>query len=160
MTDAGRKPIKINGWHVLAGFVAFFGFIFAVNGVFMYQAIHTFPGQTVDNPYEAGIEYNRTLAQKAAEAELGWKAQVSRSADAIGMAVVDRHSRPIRGLVVTGKLERPATEQGRRMIELKEVRPGFYQVAASGMTGAWDFSATARDRAGHVFEAQRRLIWP
>lgn len=156
----GRKPLELNGWHVLAGFVAFFGFIFAVNGVFMYQAIHTFPGQTVDNPYEAGIEYNRTLAQKAAESELGWTAEVGKTGDVVRLIVQDRAGRPVQGLSVTGKMERPATEQGRRMIQLKEAEPGSYQVALSGMTGAWDFSATARDKAGHVFEAHRRLIWP
>jgi nitrogen fixation protein FixH len=155
-----HKPSEIRGWHVLLGLGLFFGIVFAVDGLFMFKAIATFPGQTVDNPYEAGIEYNRTLAQREVEAQLGWKAEVSRNADSIGMVVTDRHGRPIQGLTVAGKLERPATELGRRMIELKEVRPGFYEFAASGMTGAWDFSATARDRAGHVFEAQRRLIWP
>lgn len=157
---SGRKPFTLNGWHVLAGFVAFFGLIFAVNGLFMYQAIHTFPGQTVDNPYEAGIAYNRTLAQKAAEAQLGWKAEVGKSGDVIRLIVQDRAGRPVRNLTVTGKIERPATEKGRRMIQLKEVSPGSYQIAMNGMTGAWDFSATARDKAGHVFEAQRRLTWP
>jgi nitrogen fixation protein FixH len=160
MSMSERKPFTLNGWHVLGAFVAFFGLIFAVNGAFMYQAIHTFPGQTVDNPYEAGIEYNHTLAQKAAEAELGWKAEVVKDDAAIRLMVVDSAGRPVPDLTVTGKMERPATEQGRRMIQLKEVSPGSYQVAVSGMTGAWDLSATARDKAGHVFEAQRRLIWP
>lgn len=155
-----REPFTLNGWHVLAAFVAFFGLIFAVNGLFMYQAIHTFPGQTVDNPYEAGLEYNRTLAQAAAEARLGWKAQVGQSGETIRLIVQDSAGRPVEGLTVSGKIERPATEQGRRMIQLKEVSAGSYQVALSDMTGAWDFSATARDKAGHVFEAHRRLIWP
>lgn len=160
MTAIAHKPSEIRGWHVLLALGLFFGIVFAVDGLFMFKAIATFPGQTVDNPYEAGIEYNRTLAQKEAEAELGWKAEVSHGADSIGMAVTDRHGLPMRGLTVTGKLERPATEQGRRTIQLKEVRPGVYRYAASGLSGAWDFSATVRDRAGHVFEAQRRLIWP
>lgn len=160
MTTMTHKPFEIRGWHVLAAFVAFFGFIFAVNGVLMYQAIHTFPGQTVDNPYEAGIEYNRTLAQKAAEADLGWKAEVGKSGDVVRLVVLDSAGRPVSGLKVAGKMERPATEQGRRMIQLKEVSPGSYQIALIDMTGAWDFSATARDKAGHVFEAHRRLIWP
>jgi nitrogen fixation protein FixH len=160
MSAAVRKPLELNGWHVLGGFVAFFGLIFAVNGVFMYQALHTFPGQTVDNPYEAGIAYNRTLAQKRAEAELGWTAEVVRGGDVVRLVVLDRAGRPVEGLSVSGKLERPATEQGRHMIQLKEAGPGSYQVVLRGMTGAWDFSAAARDKAGHVFEAHRRLIWP
>ena len=160
MTAIAHRPHEIRGWHVLLGFGLFFGVIFAVDGLFMFKAINTFPGQTVDNPYEAGIEYNRTLAQKAAEAELGWKAKVGREAGAINLIVVDHDGQPVRGLAVSGKLERPATERGRRMIRLKEIGPGFYEVGASGMTGAWDFSATARDQAGHVFEAHRRLIWP
>jgi len=160
MSATVRKPFTLNGWHVLAGFVFFFGVIFAVNGIFMYQAIHTFPGQTADDPYTAGLEYNRTLAQKAAEAELGWTAEVAKDGDVVRLIVHDREGRTVEGLNVSGKLEHPATEQGRRMIQLKEVSPGSYQVSMSDMTGAWDFSATARDKAGHVFEAHRRLIWP
>jgi nitrogen fixation protein FixH len=157
---SGRKPFTLNGWHVLAAFVAFFGLIFAVNGLFMYQAIHTFPGQTVDNPYEAGIEYNRTLAQKAAEAQLGWKAEVVKDDTAIRLIVVDRAGRPVQGLRIAAKLERPATERGRVFMALKPAGPGVYEAPARGLTGAWDLSATAHDAAGHVFEAQRRLIWP
>ena len=155
-----RKPFTLNGWHVLGGFVAFFGLVFAVNGLFMYQAIHTFPGQTVDNPYEAGIEYNRTLAQKAAEAQLGWKAEVVKDDAAIRLIVVDSAGHPVQDLKVAAKLERPATEQGRRFMALKPAAPGVYEAPAKGLTGAWDLSATAHDAAGHVFEAQRRLIWP
>lgn len=160
MSAAVRKPFALNGWHVLAGFVAFFGLIFAVNGVFMYQALHTFPGQTADNPYEAGLAYNRTLAQKSAEARLGWSAEVARDGEVVRLIVLDRAGRPVEGLAVSAKMERPATEQGRRMIQLKEADPGSYQVALGDMTGAWDFSVTARDKAGHLFEAHRRLIWP
>ncbi|MGE5500852.1 MAG: FixH family protein [Ignavibacteriales bacterium] len=160
MRAAVRKPCEINGWHVLAGFVAFFGLIFAVNGAFMYQAIHTFPGQTVDNPYEAGIEYNRTLARKAAEAELGWSAEVARSGDVVQLIVLDRAGQPVDGLRVVGKLERPATEQGRKLLTLTRTAPGMYEASARGLTGAWDLSATAHDGAGHVFEAHKRLVWP
>lgn len=156
---AVREPFRLTGWHVLGALVAFFAIVFAVDGFFMYRAIKTFPGQTVDNPYEAGIEYNRTLAQKAAEAELGWRAEVVQDTGAVRLIVQDRAGQPVQGLAVTGKLERPATEQGRQMIQLKEVSPGLYQSEAH-VTGAWDFSATARDKAGHVFEAHRRLIWP
>ncbi|HEX6860086.1 MAG TPA: FixH family protein [Caulobacteraceae bacterium] len=159
MTAIARKPFEIRGWHVLAGIVAFFGVVFAVDGTFMYQAIHTFPGQTVDNPYEAGLAYNRTIAQRQAEAALGWSASVEKGEGVVRLMILDRTAQPLEGLTVSGKLERPATETGRRMIELKEVAPGLYEAAVNDMTGAWDFSATARDGAGHVFEAQRRLIW-
>lgn len=159
MTAAVRKPFQITGWHVLGGVMSFFAIVFAVDGAFMYQAIHTFPGQTVDNPYEAGLAYNRTIAQRNAEAALGWSASVEKGEGVVRLTIVDRTAQPLGGLSVSGKLERPATEQGRRMIDLKEVAPGTYEAAVSDMTGAWDFSATAKDGAGHVFEAQRRLIW-
>ena len=71
-----------------------------------------------------------------------------------------RSGQPVRGLKVDAKLERPATEAGSVVVAFVETAPGVYDVRPTGLTGAWDISASAVDSRGRLFEAERRVIWP
>lgn len=64
-TSGGR----MNGRHVLAIALGFFGVIIAVNLVLAVQAVSTFPGLEVDNSYVASQTFD--IERKAQEA-LGW----------------------------------------------------------------------------------------
>src|SRR5471032_220657 len=110
------KPFRFTGWHFLACLVLFFGIDIAVNVGFIVQSVRTFPGEVANDPYEAGIEYDHTLARKAVERRLGWLASVDNVAaigkgEAINARWTDKAGRPLSGLAVTGLLRRPATEQ-------------------------------------------------
>ena len=61
----------------VGGVVAFFALVIAVDVVFMVLAYRTFSGQVASNPYEAGLAFNQTLAQRQREASLGWSAAVT-----------------------------------------------------------------------------------
>jgi len=64
MTELTATPrFTIKGWHVLLGFIAFFGIVIAVAVAFAMAAYRTFSGEAIPDPYEAGILYNKTLAQ-------------------------------------------------------------------------------------------------
>lgn len=153
-------PFQIKGWHVLAIFVAFFGVVIAVNTGFVVMSVKTFPGEVSVTPYEDGLLYNKTLAQQTAQAKLGWRAIAAADPQGVALEMLDRDGAPVRGLTIAGKLERPATEAGRRMLAFRETAPGRYVAAAGGLTGAWDLTATARAKAGETFVAERRLTWP
>ena len=159
MTRAVHAPrFVLKGWHVLAAFVVFFGVDIAVNAYFMVSAYKTFPGETSLTPYEDGVAYNATLAQKRAQAALGWR--LAAGLDGRGRIRVDAFDRtgaPIRGLKVQVHLERPATQAGARDVPLTEAAPGVYLGAASALGGAWDLAVTAADPAGHVARADRRI---
>lgn len=71
VTTATSRKGQITGWHVLIGVVTFFALIIAVDVVFMVLAYRTFSGQVASNPYEAGLAFNKTLAQREREAALG-----------------------------------------------------------------------------------------
>jgi nitrogen fixation protein FixH len=158
---AGKPPFTLNGWHVLAMFVVFFGIIIAVDTLFVVKAYKTFSGEVAANPYETGIAWNRTLAQRRAEAALGWTVNVSEAPNhVIELSVTDRAGKPLDGLTVTGLLERPATEAGRLNVVFKPYGPGLYRTDPIGPAGAWDLSAKARDAQGHLFEAEKRFTWP
>ncbi|WP_340647365.1 FixH family protein [Phenylobacterium sp.] len=161
MTDVPNKNFELNGWHVLSLFVSFFLVVIVVNVAFTVMAIRTYPGQVSRTPYEDGVAYNAKLAQLNAQARLGWRAAARAGDDgAVMVTFLDRAGRPVTGLKVAAKLERPATETGRKNAFLPETAPGAYSARLGGLSGAWDLSLVAHDAAGARFEAERRLTWP
>lgn len=155
-----RAGFRITGWHVLAGVAGFFAVVIAVDVVFTVLAVRTFPGEVSVTPYEDGLLYNRKLAKMDAQAQLGWRAAASAEPGRVVLELRDRTGAPLTGLVVAGRLERPATEAGRKPLQFRETAPGVYVAAPGPLSGAWDLTAAARDGAGHSFEAERRLTWP
>ncbi|HEY2659923.1 MAG TPA: FixH family protein [Caulobacteraceae bacterium] len=161
---SAKRPFRLTGWHVLGGLVLFFGGDIAINVGFIIAAVHSFPGEVASDPYEAGVAYDRTLAQEAKERRLGWLATVEKVApDAHGEAIVvrwtDGSGRLLSGLNVTGAMHRPATERQDASLTFAETSPGLYRAVAQTGPGAWDVAVTAADRRGAQRTAERRLIW-
>jgi nitrogen fixation protein FixH len=155
-----RRSFRITGWHFLAMIVGFFAVVIAVDVSFAVMAYRTHPGEVSVTPYEDGLVYDKKIAQLRAQEALGWRAAAGPEAGKVVVLVEDAQHRPIPGLALTGKLERPATEAGRITPRFVETAPGRYEAAERGLTGAWDLTAEAHDRAGHSFELERRLTWP
>lgn len=155
-----RAGFTIGGWHVLAGITAFFAVVIGVDASFTVIALRTFPGQVSVTPYEDGLLYNRRIAQIEAQERLGWRAAASASPGEVVMAFRDRAGRPLTGLAITGRLERPATESGRVTLRFTETAPGAYVAPSGRLSGAWDLTAEARGPSGGAFVAERRLKWP
>lgn len=155
-----RPGFTIRGWHVLAGVTAFFAVVIGVDATFTVIAIRTFPGQVSVTPYEDGLLYNRRIAQIEAQERLGWRAAASAAPGEVVMSFRDRAGRPLTGLAVTGRLERPATAAGRITLRFVETAPGAYVAPGGQLSGAWDLTAEARGPSGGAFLAERRLTWP
>lgn len=163
MTDASEphQGFRLTGWHVLATVVTFFAIVIGVDVAMAMAAYKTFPGEVSVTPYEDGIAYNRKLAQLAAQERLGWKVGIApEQSRALEVEFRDRDGKPLDGLILTGKLERPATEAGRLTPKFKAIGPGYYQADLAPVPGAWDVTVYARDKAGNRFEAERRVTWP
>ncbi len=162
MTDLAPNPgFTIKGWHVLVGFVLFFGVIIAVDVVFISLAYRTFSGEAAKNPYESGLLYNRTLAQRERAAALGWSVSIEEApGDVLLVRVADRDGKAIEGLRVSATLQRPATTRGSRTVRFAASAPGVYGAVAAPLDGAWDLHVTVLDGSGAVFEADRRLVRP
>ncbi len=105
-----EKPLT--GKHVLIILLSAFGVVFAVNGYFLYSAIHTHSGEQRGATYEAGLHYNATLAEQRAQEELHWS---HKSEALLGspltVTVADASGSPVAGLSIEGWLERPAVER-------------------------------------------------
>lgn len=164
MTTKAAKPFELRGWHVLIILLTFFAWFIAVDVAMAVKAYSSFPGEVSATPYEDGLAFNHTLAQRDMERTLGWRAQVLAALVDVGHArlritIEDRSGAPVRGLTMTSRLERPATESGRLTPRFSETQPGVYDAIVPDTPGAWDLSVSAVDRSGHAFDAQRRLLW-
>lgn len=71
------KPKQLTGEHVLIAIISFFVVLFIVNGLFVFAAVGSFRGEDVKGSYRQGLEYNETLADREAQAALGWEATVA-----------------------------------------------------------------------------------
>ena len=154
-----RPSFVIRGWHVAVGVVGFFAVVIGVDASFLVLAYRTHPGQVEAKPYETGLIYNAELARIRAQEALGWRAGAEARANGLEVVLEDRQGRPLSGLRVSALLQRPATEQGRSDVVLKETAPGRYEVRRV-LSGAWDVRVEADGGAGRRFIAERRLTWP
>jgi nitrogen fixation protein FixH len=154
-----RPGFAIRGWHVLVGVTAFFAVVIGVDATFTVLAVRTFPGQVSVTPYEDGLLYNRRIAQLEAQERLGWRAAAAAEPGQVRLEFRDRAGRPLSGLAIKARLERPATEAGRITLLFTETAPGRYVAPAGRIAGAWDLTADAKGASGGVFLAERRLTW-
>ena len=81
-TQTDRPPRRWTGWTVLFALLGFFGVIFAVNGLMVYEALSTLSGVDTDSAYQAGLHVRagRRHGQGAGRTALAGRCQ----ADAVG----------------------------------------------------------------------------
>jgi nitrogen fixation protein FixH len=154
---------EIRGWHVLAALLGFFGAVIAVNAAFAVIAVQSFPGEDVRRSYLQGLQYNETLAERRAQAELGWQAVAAFEAATDGPVLeVSLHTRdgvPVEGAAIEGDLQWPTDARLDRALAFEPVGGGRYVARLAGLAeGRWRVRATARRDDGALdFEAE--LTW-
>ena len=156
---------KLTGGKVLLWLIGFFGAIVAINVYFIAISIATFRGEDEQKPYLQGIEYNQTLALRAEQEKIGWRAAIGAARETTGgvqifVSLTQANGTPETQAALKGELRHPADENKDRAFVLTEVRPGVYRAQLSGVSaGAWDVVVMARDPK-QPFEASRRLWVP
>ena len=134
-----------------------FGVVFAVNGIFVTEAIETFRGGDEQNPYLQGIDYNHTLARRAEQVALGWRATIGEQDHRILVTLKARDGSPVRGEELQGELHHPSDANLDRAIAFRAIAPGLYAAEMKdAKPGAWDVVVRAAD-VKKPFEASRRL---
>lgn len=155
------KPLT--GKHILFWLGGTFGMVFAVNGLFIAKAVGTYPGEDVQNPYLQGVDYNQTLAQRADQASLGWKATIDGARDAAGAASISvvlesTNGTLPRGFVLSGELRHPADAELDHPLKFAQVGSNTFVTRVKNVgAGAWDVIVNAHDEKNIPFEATRRL---
>lgn len=146
---AQARSKELKGWHVLLIMLSFFGVMFAVNGVFLYHAIVSFPGEDVKKSYVQGLTYNDTLATRAAQAERGWSAEAGLQDDVLLFRLQDAQGEPLSNLAVIGEIRRNATREADRSVVFKAAGPGEYRVQDMALdAGQWTLRINVYDATG------------
>lgn len=164
MTTRGLSFRPITGRHVLIAVVAFFAAVSAVNGVMIWLALDTHPGQVNANPYREGLEYNQTLAAQRAQRALGWRVDVAVAAGAhahrIDASFRDRDGRAIRGLEIVARLVRPVAQDADRETKLRETAPGAYRGTVDlPAPGNWHLVVEAARGGDAPVWHMERVLW-
>jgi len=147
-------------------FVGFMAVVFAVNGVFVWLALSTFTGTTIDRAYERGRLYNQVLAEADRQRAIGWRFDVSfrPEAEARGTLVVqarDEGGAPVDRLEFDAVALRPLERPEPIPLALVETSRGRY-VAALDLPkrGQWEVRLAARRGGVGPVEVRERIIVP
>jgi nitrogen fixation protein FixH len=155
---------RLNGRHVLAALLGFFAVVMAANGVFVWLALGSFTGIEAPHAYRSGLHYNQELANAAAQAALGWRAEIDVAsqdhATTLRVTVRDAAAKPLDGLVVSAVWRRPTQAAWDREVTLEPAGPGRYAASlALPAPGQWDLRLTARHPAqGGSYRIDRRIL--
>lgn len=161
MSAASVKPLT--GKHVLAIILGFFGIMLAVNMLFLFSALSTFNGGEGGKAYQAGLEYNRTIAAARQQDLLGWSHSVEADmAGEVRVTLRDGKGAPISMPELRGEIARPVAEKFTRTLIFKEVRPGLYVADAGALeAGNWmmSFAARAGEQNDAIIYRARKRLW-
>lgn len=152
---------KLKGWHVLMCFIGFFGLMFAVNGVFLYHAITSFPGEDVKKSYVQGLDYNRTLSARKAQRALGWNAQAGFEQDRLIFKLRDSNDQIVYAHRVDAEIRHSATTQKDQTLTLTRSPTGEYAAEVSELgAGQWTvrFKVFSQVDNSLIFEAQKNIV--
>lgn len=153
-----KKPRELTGKHVLAMLVVFFGIIITVSIVFTTLAVQSFRGEDIKQSYRQGVDYNKTLATRTAQTELGWLAAINVVGTApnrtliVKVTAADNQSLP--DLIVTGRLRHPTDSGLDRELAFIASDDGLARANLSGLAGQWTVLALAENSDG-----QRRFVY-
>ena len=159
--DPSSKSGKLTGWHVFWIMLGFFGLMFTVNGIFLYHAITSFPGEDVKKSYLQGLDYNSTLEAKAAQEMLGWTAAAGLEDKTLVFNLVDASGEPVSARLVSVQLRHPGNTAYDEDIVLEPYASGDYVASVSGLpAGRWDARFQVFDQTGEdiVFRASKRIV--
>lgn len=154
----------ITGRTVLVAMVAFFAVVIGVNMLMMKLAIDTLPGTDVDSAYRASLAYELEIKAAQDQNLREWQVNVhiERHADGQATLRVDAHDKsgvPLRGLVFSGRLERPTDKRADRLIVLAEGESGTYRGSTSDVTpGQWDLVLESDTAGKRMFLSKNRVL--
>jgi len=156
----------LKGHHVLFWLLGFFGLMFVVNGVFLWAALSSFPGEDVRHSYLQGLQFNKTIESFKHQQDMAWKAElglveepdgdvlIARILDADGLALPSRN--------VTVELRRAATQDSDIFLDMQPVGSGEYRAALPVLSkGAWHVALNAEvadDRSDTGFKATKVIM--
>ncbi len=160
ITSSVEKKRTLKGYHVLVWMLGFFAVMFAANGIFLYNAIKTFPGEEVEQSYVQGLAYNTQLAKNAKQAQLGWTVQIGREGDDIVLRLLDANGVGLDGYSIAGTLRRAGQKSDISVEFVHEGNSVYRTKTTSLLQGRWDleFDVFEEEGGSSVFEGHKVLL--
>ncbi|MFV3130611.1 FixH family protein [Niveispirillum sp. KHB5.9] len=157
MTMIAEQPRK-SAW-IPWVFVGCMLVVIAVNAVMVTYALKSFSGLAVDKPYERGVNYNAVLAAQKGQDALGWRVSVNVEGGQVVLRLQDRDGQPLNGAGITGRLERPVSNEAALPLSFTNMGGGRY-VAQMHAThpGQWDVKAAIRRGEDHYLLVHRVMV--
>jgi len=157
-----KKNRPLTGRAVLLWLVAFFGVVFAVNGVLVQAAISTFGGVETPSSYKAGLQFEHETDLAQRQDTLHWQVNGTLARDRAGEAVLDVTARdakgaPLRGLTADARLAHPADDRLDRVIAIGAVGDGVFHGAAVAQPGQWELIIDLYRGGERVFRSRSRV---
>lgn len=151
---------KLKGWHVLLIMLAFFGVMFIVNGIFLYSAITSFPGEDVEKSYAQGLDYNHTLEARRAQEAQGWTVGAGLDAGKLIVEVGAMEGQPVSMLDVHATIRRAVTAEEDIVLTLAPAgRRGIYEADVPELTaGRWEILIEAHKPDGQLAVTARKEV--
>ena len=136
-------------------FVAFFGFIAAVNAVMVTLAVRTHSGTVTDHPYEKGLAYNTVVEADETQKALGWKSQLTYADGALHFTLKDKQNQDITPENATATITRP-TQSG---MDFTQPLTGAKTPVTFPEKGLWEVRVDAEYKGVH-YQTSARIVAP
>jgi nitrogen fixation protein FixH len=161
-TDNEHKPAPAWKSPWVIGWIALVIVVFGVNAVMVYLAVATNPGLVVEDYYERGQNYERTMRSKSAR-DPGWVLHADipqdiKAGDRIPIRFfsLDKAGRPVKPESVELFLYRPSDASWDFSVVMTAEGPGRYMADVSfPLMGIWDTLVAARNGEDEYHVGQR-----
>ena len=141
---------------VLIGIIAGFAVILTANMTMVIAATGSFPGLVVKNSYVASQGFNSRTAELS---ELGWRATIGYSGEALTATIQTRGGSPAAAQNVIAVIGRPSDARSDMTVELsRDPATGAFVSPLALEPGQWRVALTAEAIDGTIFEAGARVV--
>jgi nitrogen fixation protein FixH len=159
---AEKRQRELTGGKVLLWLVAFFGVVFAVNGVLVQAAISTFGGVETLSSYKAGLQFEQEVGMVQRQDALHWQVSGTLKRDSAGVAVLDLTARdaqgaPLGGLRADARLAHPADDRLDHVLAVSNVASGVFRGTAKAQPGQWELIVDLYRGNQRVFRSRSRV---
>lgn len=155
---------KLTGKHVLMMLIAFFGVMFAVNMVFVYVALDSFSGLSVDDSYKRGLSYNKEIKRQEAQVARGWQTSLSVSTlddrkIVVALKVTTGEDKLPADLIAFADISRPARQDLDRTVTMVPILGGFEFETVLSEPGQWDLNIRLEGGGYDIPYRLEKRIW-
>lgn len=150
------------GWTVMLTLIGFFGVVFLVNGVMIYEALSTLSGVDTDSAYQAGLQFEHEVAESKAQDARQWRVDArltpASAGERLDVSARDAAGEPLGGMQASAVFERPTDRRLDRGVVLIEDAAGRFHGNAEVAAGQWDLVIELTRHGEQMFRSKNRVV--